>query len=124
MTRTSSKNNLSSAANAKSAAPSSAKAPTSTSNKPTKRKFLPGTPSISDLTVLQSSSPDLLMRVARDSCIVFPSIEGVLVNPIPLIQARELAHAELTLTRLKLDAEHARAAEGATTFTLKAPSLP
>jgi hypothetical protein len=60
---------------------------------------------LSRFSVLQQVPDVHLLEVARDSCIVFPSVAG---NPTPLlsmIRARDLAQADLALARKKIEQE-------------------
>jgi hypothetical protein len=65
-------------------------------------KPLPGTPPLSDFTILQEESVAHLEKVAQDSCVVFSSTMGSPAQLLSMIQARELAQAELALARHKL----------------------
>jgi hypothetical protein len=75
------------------------------------KKSLPGTPPLSEFTTLQSSSVDVLAKVARESCIVFSPTAGSPAKLIHMIQARELAQAELAKTRHKIEQEKESAKE-------------
>jgi hypothetical protein len=66
------------------------------------------TKSISDFTVLQDSPADILLSVAKDSYVVFPSASGSPIEALSLIRAKELAQAELALARHKIEIDLAR----------------
>jgi hypothetical protein len=63
--------------------------------------------SISSFAVLQDSSSEILLSVAKDSCVVFPSAAGSPLEVLSLIRAKELAQAELALARHKIEAQFA-----------------
>jgi hypothetical protein len=67
-----------------------------------------GTPPLSDFTAFQDSSVDHLLHVARDSCILFKSVDKTPAQLVKLIQAKELAQAELAAARQKVEAEAAK----------------
>jgi hypothetical protein len=77
------------------------------------KKSLPGTPPLSDFTTLQSASVDVLAKIAQESCIIFTSTAGSPAKLIHMIQARELAQAELAKTRYKIEQEKELAKEKA-----------
>jgi hypothetical protein len=87
------------------------KTPNSSISKSAGKKPLPGTPSLSEFTTLQASSLDSLAKVAQDSCIVFSSTAGSQAKLIQMIQARELAQAELAKARQKIEQEKEKAKE-------------
>jgi hypothetical protein len=67
------------------------------------------TPPLSAFAVLQAAPLDSLLKVAKESCILFKSAEGSPEKLVTLIQARELAQAELALARHKIELEAAQA---------------
>jgi hypothetical protein len=66
------------------------------------------TKSISDFTFLEDSPADILLSVAKESCVVFPSASGSPIEALSLIRAKELAQAELALARHKIEIDLAR----------------
>jgi hypothetical protein len=66
-------------------------------------------PPLSAFAVLQAAPLDSLLKVAKESCILFKSAEGSPEKLVALIQARELAQAELALARHKIELEAAQA---------------
>jgi hypothetical protein len=66
-------------------------------------------PPLSAFAVLQDAPLDSLLKVAKESCILFKSAEGSPEKLVTLIQARELAQAELALARHKIELEAAQA---------------
>jgi hypothetical protein len=90
----------------------------------------PGTSQpISSFAVFQDSPSDLLLSVAKDSCVVFPSAAGSPLEVLSLIRAKELAQAELALARSKVEAEIAKEKEATETaksaeLATDAPSVP
>ncbi|KAK1666249.1 hypothetical protein QYE76_054408 [Lolium multiflorum] len=70
----------------------------------------PGTFDSSKYTAFQSVPVDKLLTVAQDSCVIFPSSSlGPPETIISLIQARELAQADLAAARHKAEVEAAKA---------------
>jgi hypothetical protein len=61
----------------------------------------------------QDSSLEHLLKVAKDSCILFKSTEGSPAQAVALLQARERAQAELLEARRKIEEEVAKAKEEA-----------
>jgi hypothetical protein len=70
------------------------------------------TPS-SPFVAFQDSSIDHLLKVAKDSCILFKSTDGSPAQAVALLQARERAQAELIAARRKIEEEAAKAKEEA-----------
>jgi hypothetical protein len=74
----------------------------------------PGNPiSPSSFVAFQASSVEHLVKVARDSCILFKSSEGSPAQAVALLQARERAQAELLSARRNIEEETAKAKEEA-----------
>jgi hypothetical protein len=70
----------------------------------------PGTFDSSKYTAFQTVPIDKLLTVAKDSCVIFPSSSlGPPETIISLIQARELAQADLAAARHKAEMETAKA---------------
>jgi hypothetical protein len=67
-----------------------------------------GTPPLADFTAIQDSSVQHLLQVAKDSCILFKSVDKTPAQLVSLIQAKELAQAELTAARQKVEAQVAK----------------
>jgi hypothetical protein len=67
----------------------------------------------SAFVAFQHSSLDHLLKVAKDSCILFKSSEGPPAQAVALLQARERAQAELLAARRRLEEEETRAKEEA-----------
>jgi hypothetical protein len=67
----------------------------------------------SPFVAFQDSSIDHLLKVAKDSCILFKSTEGSPAQAVALLQARERAQAELIAARRKIEEEAAKAKEEA-----------
>jgi hypothetical protein len=66
----------------------------------------PGNPHpISSFAVLQDTCSDLLLSVAKDSCVVFLSAVGTPLEVLSLLRAKELTQAELALARSKIEAQ-------------------
>jgi hypothetical protein len=76
----------------------------------------PGNVDASNFTAFQSVPIDKLLSVAHDSCVIFPSSSlGPPEKIISLIQARELAQADLAAARHNAEIEAAKAQAAATT---------
>jgi hypothetical protein len=73
----------------------------------------PGNKPLSSFAVLQDTSSDLLLSVAKDSCVVFPSAAGSSLEVLSLIRAKELAQAELAQARSIAEAKLAKEKEAA-----------
>jgi hypothetical protein len=54
---------------------------------------------LSSFAFLQDTSFDLLLSVAKDSCVIFPSAAGTPLEVLSLLRAKELAQAELAQAR-------------------------
>jgi hypothetical protein len=67
----------------------------------------------SSFVAFQASSVEHLVKVARDSCILFKSADGSPAQAVALLQARERAQAELLAARRKIEEETAKAKEEA-----------
>ncbi|KAK1602998.1 hypothetical protein QYE76_048210 [Lolium multiflorum] len=72
-----------------------------------------GTSSLADFTVFQDSSVDHLLRVAKDSCILFKAVDKSPAQLVELIQAKEVAQAELAAARQKVEVQIAKDKEQA-----------
>ncbi|KAK1663881.1 hypothetical protein QYE76_052040 [Lolium multiflorum] len=73
----------------------------------------PGTPPpppspLSAFTAFQDMSAQKLLKVAQDSCVIFPSAAGAPEDIISLIQAKELAQADLAVARYRAELEAAK----------------
>jgi hypothetical protein len=80
----------------------------STANKTVSTSSSPqvlGTYPLAEFTAFQDSSVEHLLHVAKDSCILFNSVEKIPAQLVALIQAKELAQAELAAARQKAEAE-------------------
>jgi hypothetical protein len=66
-----------------------------------------------DFVAFQDSSLEHLLKVAKDSCILFKSTEGSPAQAVALLQARERAQAELLAARRRIEEEEAKAKEEA-----------
>jgi hypothetical protein len=73
--------------------------------------------STSPFVAFQDSSIDHLLKVAKDSCILFKSTEGSPAQAVALLQARECAQAELLAVRRKIEEDAAKAKEEAARAT-------
>jgi hypothetical protein len=74
----------------------------------------PGNPHpISSFVVLQDTSSDLLLSVAKDSCVVFLSAVGTPLEVLSLLRAKELTQSELALARSKIEAQLTKEKEAA-----------
>ncbi|KAK1609441.1 hypothetical protein QYE76_033114 [Lolium multiflorum] len=98
---TAEKNSMSKSSIEDSAAPSSTTPATGNPNLP------------SSFVAFQDSSVQHLVKVARDSCILFKSSEGSPAHAVTLLQARERAQAELLSARRKIEEEKAKDKEEA-----------
>jgi hypothetical protein len=67
----------------------------------------------SAFVAFQHSPLDHLLKVAKDSCILFKTSEGSPAQAVALLQARERAQAELLAARSRLEEEEAKAKEEA-----------
>jgi hypothetical protein len=67
-----------------------------------------GTSPIAEFTAFQDSSVEHLLHVAKDSCILFKSVDKTPAQLVALIQAKELAQAELAAARQKVEEEPAK----------------
>ncbi|KAK1617512.1 hypothetical protein QYE76_023029 [Lolium multiflorum] len=101
------------------------------SSTPAKKAASPTTtgtpePPLSDFSILQSVPLDSLLKVAKDSCILFDSTKGSPEQLVALIQARELAQAELAVARhkIELEAAKAKAAKSSTSSGQGAEEIP
>jgi hypothetical protein len=84
----------------------------------------PGNPEPSSFTAFQSVPIDKLLSVAQDSCVIFPSASlGPPEKIISLIQARELAQADLAEARHKAELKKAKT-QTAAVVVEKDPSVP
>jgi hypothetical protein len=70
-----------------------------------------GTSSLAEFTAFQDSSVEHLLHVAKDRCILFKSVEKSPAQLVALIQAKELAQAELVAARKKVEEEEDRRKE-------------
>jgi hypothetical protein len=86
-----------------------AKASSTPHDKSATKKPYKGNSELSPFTVLTGSSPSHLLNVAQDSCKVFSSTAGSPRSLISVIQAREVAQAELACARLKVEQDLAAA---------------
>jgi hypothetical protein len=100
---------LARAINRTSAKNATANASSTSQAKHASKKPYKGKPELSPFTVLTDSSPSHLLKVAQDSCIVFSSTAGSPRTLITVLQAREVAQAELACARLKAEQEVAAA---------------
>ncbi|KAK1660883.1 hypothetical protein QYE76_049042 [Lolium multiflorum] len=83
----------------------------------------PGNVDSSNFTAFQSVPIDKLLSVAHDSCVIFPSSSlGPPEKIISLIQARELAQADLAAARHNAEVEAAKAQASA--MAEKDPQVP
>jgi hypothetical protein len=64
-----------------------------------------GTSSLAEFTAFQDSSVEHLLHVAKDSSILFKSVDKSPAQLVALIQAKELAQAELAAARKKVEEE-------------------
>jgi hypothetical protein len=64
--------------------------------------------SLSAFTAFQDVPAQKLLRVAQDSCVIFPSAAGAPEEIISLIQAKELAQADLAVARFRVEQEAAK----------------
>jgi hypothetical protein len=68
---------------------------------------------LSSFAVLHDTSSDLLLFVAKDSCVIFPSAACTPLEVLSLIRAKELAQADLALARNTTEAKLAKDKEAA-----------
>jgi hypothetical protein len=68
-------------------------------------------PSLSAFTAFQDMPAQKLLKVAQDSCVIFPSAAGAPEEIISLIQAKELAQADLAAARFRAELEAAKEKE-------------
>jgi hypothetical protein len=81
-------------------------------DKDTPSSTTPGTIDSSSFTAFQSGPIDKLFTLAKDSCVIFPSSSlGPPEKVISLLQARELAQADLAAAKHRDDMETAKAQE-------------
>jgi hypothetical protein len=71
----------------------------------------PSTPDLAGFSAFQSTTVEHLLQVAKDSCILFKSAEGSPAQMVALLQARELAKAELAAARKQIELDAAKAKE-------------
>jgi hypothetical protein len=72
----------------------------------------PGTIDSSNFTAFQSVPIEKLLSVAKDRCVIFPSSSlGPPEKIISLLQARELAQADLAAAKFRADLEATKAQE-------------
>jgi hypothetical protein len=72
----------------------------------------PGTIDSSNFTAFQSVPIEKLLSVAKDRCVIFPSSSlGPPEKIISLLQARELAQADLAAAKFRVDLEATKAKE-------------
>ncbi|KAK1616897.1 hypothetical protein QYE76_022414 [Lolium multiflorum] len=71
----------------------------------------------SPFVAFQNSSIEHLIKVAKESCILFKSAEGSPAQAVALLQARERAQAELLAAKRKIEEEAAKAKEEAARAT-------